>query len=381
MLAALLSMTLHAVAAPASLDESARVLAALPVPEGSALQPVTKSASWQASRATMDKIWNDYVTDDLAPIRTWAKQELGTLPEQNVFYPFSGPDILNAIAFYPQGNDYVLMGLERIGSLPSYEPGATAAVTRDIELTRQAMSVVLDRGYFITSYMSNQVGNSPTTGVAGLLAWFLVRTDHELLSGRMVTFDAKGQLVGTDAKSTPTGVEIRFRKRGETKEHTVWYFRGDLSDDSFVPKRKALVDFITSKGQVHTLLKAASYLMFNREFDDMRALVLARSTTIVSDDSGMPWHFVAKPGWETRLYGTYQKPIADFAGRCQPELQQAVTARSRGAVPFDFGYTWKKPHLVLSLREPSNPVGAPTFDRSNRLGVGVGCWGGKSYVR
>jgi hypothetical protein len=90
---------------------------------------------------------------------------------------------------------------------------------------------------------------------------------------------------------------------------------------------------------------------------------------------------VSQGGWETRLFGTYQKPIADFAGRCQPELQAAVTARSRGPVPFDFGYTWRKPHLQLSLRNADNPVAEPRFDRSNRAGVGVSCYGGRTYVR
>jgi hypothetical protein len=382
MLVLALLTALRAFAAPASLDDSARALAGLPVAESSPLAPLMKNAAWKQSKATLDKQWTDYATDDLQPIKDWAGKEMSGLPSHTMFYPFSGPDILNAVAFYPQGDDYILMGLERIGALPSYEPAAPGAVVRDMELTRVAMGWVLRLGYFITMQMSEQVGNSPTTGVAGMLSWFLVRTDHELLSGRLVAFDKEGAMVTADGKKVvPTGVEIVFRKRGETKEHRVWYFRGDVQDSQLATVRKPIVDFVTSKGEVVTFLKAASYLMFNKSFDDMRSLILARSVAVVSDDSGMPWHFVSRGGWETRLYGAYHKPIPDFAGRCQPELEKAVTAGSRGPIPFDFGYTWYKPHMVMAVRNADNPVGTPTFDKNSNLGLGVSCYGGKTVVR
>jgi hypothetical protein len=35
-----------------------------------------------------------------------------------VFYPFSGPDILNALAFFPDGTEYIMFGLESPGRIP-----------------------------------------------------------------------------------------------------------------------------------------------------------------------------------------------------------------------------------------------------------------------
>ncbi len=369
--------------AGAPLDDSARAMAGLPVADGSPLAPVTSRPRWAEERATVDKVWNDYVADDLDPIRAWATNQTATLPGRTVFYPFSGPDVLNAVAFYPQANEYLMLGLERIGKLPDYGPGEEARLVKDMQLTRKAMRVVLQVGYFITMNMSAEVGTSDATGVAGMLSWFLVRTDHELRSARHVTFDAKGRLIEADAQKgiVPTGVEIVFRKRGETQDRVVRYFRGDIQDSHFTTYRKALWDYVVSKGEVLTYLKAASYLMFTRSFDDIRALILARSTAIVSDDSGMPWHFVSRGGWETRLYGQYHKPIADFAGRCQPELQTALASGSRGTLPFDYGYTWYTPHMVVSVRAPGNPIGTPVFDRSSTTGLGVSCYGGRTVVR
>ena len=370
-------------AAPAPLDDSARAMACMPVASESPLASLTQSAAWKAERTSIDKQWKDYVQDDLVPIRAWAAKETSALPSGTMFYPFSGPDMLNATAFYPQGKDYVLLGLERIGKLPSYAPNEQSRLVKDMQFTRTAMSFVLRLGYFITMQMSAQVGNSEATGVAGMMSWFLVRTDHDLRSGRLVTFDKVGALVTADqAKGiTPTGVEIVFRRKGETQDRTVWYFRGDAQDSHLSTYRKPIVDFVQSKGELVTFLKAASYLMFNRSFDDMRSLILSRSVAVLSDDSGMPWNFVSKGGWETRLYGEYHKPIADFAGRCQPELEKALTAGSRGQLPFDFGYTWYTPHLMMSVREPGNPITTPVFDKSSTTGLGVSCYGGRTVVR
>ena len=38
-----------------------------------------------------------------------------------VFYPFSGPDFLHANFLYPNANEYILMALEDVGSMPDWK--------------------------------------------------------------------------------------------------------------------------------------------------------------------------------------------------------------------------------------------------------------------
>jgi hypothetical protein len=37
--------------------------------------------------------------------------------------------------------------------------------------------------------------------------------------------------------------------------------------------------------------------------------------------------------------------------------------------------------MVMSVREPSNPITTPVFDKSSTTGLGVSCYGGRTVVR
>ena len=64
---------------------------------------------WLEYSEEMDQTWQRFEQRKLKPMRDWATQEIG--PSQTVegavFYPFSGPDVINMLTFFPQAKNYV----------------------------------------------------------------------------------------------------------------------------------------------------------------------------------------------------------------------------------------------------------------------------------
>ena len=78
------------------------------------------SVVWSAHEAFIEKSWKKLERTRLKSMRDWAGKEF-TAPNTEakvVFYPFSGPDFLTADAFFPNGEKYVMLGLEPVGKLP-----------------------------------------------------------------------------------------------------------------------------------------------------------------------------------------------------------------------------------------------------------------------
>ncbi len=357
-------------------DDSARLLAGLPPAADSPLAPMMRNATWQQLRTRADKSWADYVTDDMGAIQAWSKKELADAPPRTVFYPFSGPDILNAVNFLPQGTDYLLLGLEPVGMVPNFTPGNPGPLVSSMGAAMGALDEILGVNFFLTNGMREEVGKNPYAGIAGIMSWFLVRTDHEILSGRLVSVTADGALVDGNE-----GVEFVFRKRGTTQEKHAWYFPGDISDGGLAA-RPGLAKFILARGELDTYLKAASYLMYRPSFDDVRSIILDRSRAIVTDDAGVPWHYLPEKALDVKLYGEYHDPIKLFARRCQPDLKAAYAKGPKaGPVPFDFGYTYFQPHLVYATRPSDRAIAEPVLDGNAGVGDDTYCEGGKLVVR
>src|SRR6266851_8879261 len=85
----------------ASIDETARLLAGLPVT--GALASFTQNSGWQGHAAAMDKAWKTKEYFQLGPIASWMSLHAGEYYSSSgtMYYMFSGPDFLYAYTFFP----------------------------------------------------------------------------------------------------------------------------------------------------------------------------------------------------------------------------------------------------------------------------------------
>ena len=102
------------------------------------------------------------------------------------------------------------------------------------------------------------------------------------------------------------------------------------------------------------LLKSASYLLHDPQFDKTRKMILDTADFVLQDDTGIPYRFLGQSPWHVRLYGRYNRPmIKGLRYGYQNDLETAYKARSDlQELPFPFGYNWrgKQSGLIIATR-------------------------------
>lgn len=356
--------------------EGALLIAGKPLPEGSKFRRY-RNADYRQYARKMNWTWDWFEKRTLAPLRTWLAEHLPGPHPKTVFYPFSGPDILNAVTFFPEAETYLLFGLEKVGRIPGDLGGTSAEeFATSMAALRESLDHIIGLNFFRTASMRVEVGAEPHNGVAALIAFFLTHTGHTVVGARYITLDEQGRPQTARRSKWVKAAQITFRRDDDPqrKLRTVYYFRGDISDHAWAGNA-GLQALVERQGPMATFLKAASYLMYEPAFDDIRATVLARSALIVEESSGVPYHHLVAEGWDLALYGVYDGPIEVFEGKCQPDLAAAIEAHGKGRLPFSFGYSHLpgRSHMIIARRPANRPLEAPVFDDNPRVGTRTHC--------
>jgi hypothetical protein len=386
------------------LDDAARYLAGLPPSAESAYATLT-DAHWQGHKQRFDTAWQALDQERFEPMRQWQAEVLASEidPSLPVFYPFGGPDMVHALMLYPQGRAFLLFGLEPPGSLELAPALSENARHRLLDAVDWALRDIYQRSYFITGRMSSDL-NRKLDGVLPLLLVFLARSGYEITAiepGELapdgqfavaasqnadsVVSDAETEgsiesdepvvsdesikttdFVSPKAATCPAipGVRVRFKASDDPAERQVTYLQLDVSDAG-LGGCEALNTYVERLAPVNTFVKSASYLMHYGTFSRIRELTLAVSASLFQDDTGVPYRALDQAQWSLRLFGGYTKPIRDFDGVYQSDLNQAYLSAAHriDQLPFSMGYHWwtsAQNHLLAlklkaSLKTPLDP--------------------------
>jgi hypothetical protein len=337
------------VAGGASYDQAAtdraRVLAGLAPAQPGTYRGTVALEAWKTWQRELDVSWTQTEAPRLAAMGAWQAAHVAPLTRgcDTLLYPFSGPDILNALALFPDCSRYVLFGLEHVGAMPDVERLDSDRVSRLLEETRQAMGDLLTRNYAITRHMMRDMQARELRGNLPVLSIFLVRLDARLVGMRPLTIDDQGNLqpagaVGAHHANAPA-IEIAFERPGHPPQVLV-YFRAQ-AEDRALRQRPGVMKFLARQAPFATFLKSASYLLHGNQFTQVRDLLLNGSRLILQDDSGIPVRFFKPADWDVRLFGKYQKPVKDFNYGYQPDLALAYSKQAAEPLTFSFGYHWE----------------------------------------
>jgi hypothetical protein len=118
-----------------------------------------------------------------------------------------------------------------------------------------------------------------------------------------------------------------------------------------VPAKPGFFRFLQGLGPQNCYLKAASFILHNKGFSTTRDYLLARSRTVLQDDSGIPFKSFKPDHWNFVFFGTYVAPEPIFKGSFQPDLDKAFReAEPTRPLPFSTGYAHtRKPSLMLAI--------------------------------
>jgi hypothetical protein len=304
------------------------------------------TTNWKQFSFSLDSGFFDLDTSRFAKMGIWANSELkDRLLNYPVFYPFGGPDLLNANIFYPDASKYILIGLEPVGELPDLCNMSVDQVNKYLEDIRYSLKDVFKRSYFITGNMISALKKNSVNGSVPIISLFLERLGYNIISIHPATIDTSGGCIIGDSlltnKLLTHGVKIDFAADTGLRVQSVFYFSADISNDA-LKKNPGFKKYLSLLPQCLTYLKAASYLMHGSDFSMIRNFVFEKSKTILQDDSGIAFRYFDRKVWDIHLYGKYIKPGKEFSWINETDLAKAFSQSSVKPLPFTLGYNWRR---------------------------------------
>jgi hypothetical protein len=297
----------------------------------------------------------------ISAMESWRAQEVKIPGAQNktLVYPFSGPDFFNAYALFPDHPNYIFFSLERPGTLPDLESVTAIQFGRLLEDVRAAFRDIFQRNYFITDYMNKQLTTPWLRGTVPVMATMMALLNLRIV--RIEPIDLFPELTrmydATDAAKRPrriiSGVRMDYvGNNGGTPRH-LFYVSVDATDKAleFYP---GFLDWVGQHRPASVLLKSASYLLHDNQFQKTREMILAAADYVIQDDTGIPYRFLRQAPWHVRLYGHYNRPVMKgLRFGYQADLEAAYKAQpDQPELPFPFGYHWrgKRSGLFIATR-------------------------------
>src|SRR5258707_2956467 len=220
------------------------------------------------------------------------------------------------------------------------------------------MGSILNFSFFITKQIKADLHARQISGPLAVLYVFLARSGKTLKSVTPVTVDDQGAVhpVGEGPASAVRGARIMFAG-ADGVDKTLYYFSTDLSNPGV--KSSGFLKFCATLAPGNSLIKSASYLLHSGNFTTTREFLLANSSTIIQDDSGIPLTYYSAKKWRFFPFGRYAGPISEFQGR----YQESYAELFQRAQPIDFGigYRWRthESNLLLSVRLPDDGSANP----------------------
>ena len=365
-------IALHIPASASTLvDDTAKVLAGLPLVAGSSLEKLSNDSTAKGQAAMFAETWRRFEERQLSRARAWGDRELAAVRRESpvLYYTFSGPDILYANAFFPDCRTYVLCGLEPVGRVPDLESIGSGRLGPALSRFYASLKNFLALSFFKTKDMGSDFRNMDLPGTTPVLMTFLARLGKTVRSVELVGLDRDGNESprtepGDSGEGVTPGVRIAFDSGPGTPEQTVYYFTADISNKGLA-ENPGFANFCRKLEPGAGFAKAASYLMHGSAFSATRDFLLERCKYILQDDTAIPASVYTERKWSVRPYGRYVRTINEFRGHFQKDLAKIYASAER--VPLDFGvgyyYRVDECNMILAVRDGSSVVmasAAPT---------------------
>ena len=306
----------------------------------------------------------------IAAAREFFQTNVPASVPKTVVYPFAGGDLSTALTVYPNADEITTLSLE-----PAGDPRAlgklndkqlkTALATVATELSslyRANFSVTMN---MITAMRAGQLPTQLIFSLSALalhdyepigMRYFKLTKEGDVQYLTTADFEAIDKIANVGKRNQQlANVEIRFRKKGGSKEQVYRHIQANL-DDAHLRKDPSALAHLTKKGKVAGMTKAASYLLTFDDFKTMRQYVIDHVEWMVSDSTGLPPKYGQPAGFEYETWGTYESSNMTAGATVTPAWRTLYKAQPKRALAFRFGYPDGKlrGHLII-MRKASTP--------------------------
>jgi hypothetical protein len=276
----------------------------------------------------LDSRWSYMNRVRLNAMRSWAGSALGGIHTSTVFYPFSGPDVLYADTLFPDSKVLLMAGLEPVGTMPDLAKLKSEGKLDDyLGEVKTSLATILSASFFKTKDMQNDFNHEMVNGLLPAMLVFIAREGYSINNLQYVSLSSDGTVHARGSGSP--GVQITY-----DGDRTVLYFQTNLANDG----SPGYIKLMQRLSPGVTYLKAASYLLYEDYFSNMRNAILNYSDGVVEDDSGIPFRYFDPKQWEVIPYGNYTGPIPLFGEHYQHDLADYYSKTSHSSLSFGSGY-------------------------------------------
>lgn len=327
--------------------ELSQFLSGLPLDEKNRFLKLTESASYKSYASSINSYWGKIDSDYLKKVQPFKNEFMPVKSVANTaFYPLSGADFVNLHAFYPDANSNIMIGLEPAGKITDPNSLSPEQLKQGLNSIQSMVGEMAAQNYFTRKRMRREFANPHFSGTSPVLLIFMTRFGLKIDFWERVQLDVTGKLIPETeahiADKNPDKIEavrIYFHKTGEKYSRDLTFFRMYINENS-ANENTAEGKFFISQGRFNLLLKSAEYVLQLPMYEKFIQAILAKTDTVVQDDSAIPFKAFDKTVWSAKVFGVYTSrarlqntPNVPDQVELQSEFKQSALA-----LPFKYGY-------------------------------------------
>lgn len=270
------------------------------------------------------------------PMSRWSQKELADAKGRPVLYLFSGPDIVTALALFPDAPHVVLVAdqIPEYAQLSRADEPAAGAVARECHM----LSFFAQLGYYRTHDLNGQGGAKPR--FIELLRYSIAFGGATVNSTQALALGPTGEAAPLPAGTAGKPQGVRFEaRRADGRAVTIDYLAIDLSNHGLKADPAGAAFLKRSAGDV-LFLKSASHLLQSRSFSTLADLLTTPAPPfVVQDETGLSVDRLEQ-NYALTLWGQYRAPQSLWAHNAAAKafVDEYAAHPSRGALPFVLGY-------------------------------------------
>lgn len=273
---------------------------------------------------------------------------------KTVVYPFGGGDLVTALATYPNATELTTMSLELGGDPRPIDRVRGGALKSQLDVNRENVRRLFAVAHSKTTNLTIvSRGDLPGQLIFVLTAlkvhgwepvklrYFTVQSDGSLhyLTQEDITAGETAAKAQKNAKLAAQQVfsnfELVIKKEG--REMTFRHMAANL-DDAHLAETPGLIKHLEAKGRIAAMTKAASYLLWWKNFSTIRNYLLGHMDFMISDSTGIPPSYAKPAGFAQETWGVFEGPFLPAGRTWGDEMVALWKTNPKKALDFRYGY-------------------------------------------
>lgn len=297
-----------------------------------------------------DRMAADYQQRFLAPMKVWSIEHLSRLGSRKVIYPFSGPDVITALALFDAA-DHLILVADQAARIDWGDSTPRERIQKECQ-TQHFFSRL---GYFRTNDLEGK-GSVPPR-FTKMLVYSILISGSSVERVVPLRIGREGQVQVLESAIHQDGLRFLVRKP-DGRRVTVDYLSINLAN-AHLQADSPKLRFLSEQMAATVLLKSASHLPQKPHFSVVTELMARRALAIVQDETGLDIELL-RGRFKVLAHGSFVRPHPlwkDSASAAR--LKDFLVAQPAMAqLPFVMGYEKPSGSIVLVASRPQRSAEA-----------------------